>query len=244
MHRAVLVFRGPNLKAGITDTDPQHTGVAPLPVTAHDPSAQPTADMVNRFIAEAAKVLAGHAPANYVLLRGFATYPHLPQLSELYKLRAAAIATYPMYRGLGRLVGMDVLTTGESFADEVKTIAENWDRYDYFFMHYKYTDTTGEDGSFDAKVQAIEEVDRSLPDLLALQPDVISVTGDHSTPSRLRQHSWHPVPFMLRGAHEIPDNVEEFSEKACQKGTLGRFPAQQAMLMMMANALKLEKFGA
>ena len=164
-HRAVLVFRGPNLVAHITDTDPQHTGIVPPAVSAHDPSAQPTADMVNRFVAEAAKNLAGHHPANCVLLRGFATYPHLPQFADLYKLHPAAVATYPMYRGLGRLVGMDVLPTGETFADEVKTIAENWDRYDFFFLHYKYTDTTGEDGTFDAKVRAIEEVDRSLPDL-------------------------------------------------------------------------------
>jgi 2,3-bisphosphoglycerate-independent phosphoglycerate mutase len=244
MHRAVLVFRGPNLFAQITDTDPQHTGVPPHPVTAHEPSAQPTADLINRFVAEAAKILAGHHPANCVLLRGFATYPHLPQFRDLYKLDSATIATYPMYRGLGRLVGMDVLTTGETFAEEVKTIAENWDRYDYFFLHYKYTDTTGEDGDFDAKVRAIEEVDRSLPDLLALKPDVICITGDHSTPSLLRQHSWNPVPFLLRGAFEIADDVDQFTEKACQKGTLGRFPAQQAMLMLMGSALKLEKFGA
>jgi 2,3-bisphosphoglycerate-independent phosphoglycerate mutase len=244
MHRAVVVFRGPGLSARLGDTDPQHTGVAPLKVTAPDPSAQATADLINRFIEEAAQILKEHRPANYVLLRGFATYPDLPTLDRLYKLTPAAIATYPIYRGLGRLVGMDVLTTGETFADEVRTVTENWDRYDYFFIHYKYTDTTGEDGDFGAKIRAVEEVDRSLPDLLALKPDAIAVTGDHSTPGRLRQHSWHPVPFMLRGAYEIADDVDRFSEKACQKGTLGRFPAQQVMLMLMGNALKLEKFGA
>jgi 2,3-bisphosphoglycerate-independent phosphoglycerate mutase len=244
MHRAVLVFRGPNLRADVGDTDPQHTGVLPHRAIAHDPLAQATADIVNRFVDDAGKILADHKPANFVLLRGFATYPQLPEFAELYKLRSAVVATYPMYRGLGRLVGMDVLTTGESFADEVRTIAEQWDRYDFFFLHYKYTDTTGEDGNFEAKVAAIEEVDRSLPNLLSLKPDVLCVTGDHSTPSLLRQHSWNPVPFLLHAAYEIADDVEEFTEKACQKGTLGRFPAQQAMLLMMGNALKLEKFGA
>jgi 2,3-bisphosphoglycerate-independent phosphoglycerate mutase len=244
MHRAVVIFRGPNLSAKLSDTDPQRTGVPPLPVEPLDPEAQHSADVVNRFIAEAAKILKDHPPANYILLRGFAKYPHLPQFGDLYKLRAAAIATYPMYRGLGRLVGMDVLPTGEKFADEVAAARQHWANYDFFFIHYKYTDTTGEDGDFMAKVAAIEEVDQALPDLLALSPDVIAVTGDHSTPSLLRAHGWQPVPFMLRSRYEIPDAVEQFTERACQRGTLGRFPAQQVMLMLMANALKLEKYGA
>jgi 2,3-bisphosphoglycerate-independent phosphoglycerate mutase len=244
MHRGLVVFRGPNLSAQLSDTDPQRTGVPPLPATAHDPAAHHAADVVNRFVGQAAEILKDHAPANYILLRGFATHPSLPQIRDVYKLRAAAIATYPMYRGLGRLVGMDVLATGETFADEVATVRANWASYDYIFLHYKYTDTTGEDGAFDRKVQVIEEVDRSLPDLLALRPDVIAVTGDHSTPSLLQTHSWNPVPFMLRSPYEIPDSVEQFTERACQRGTLGRFPAQQIMLMLMANALKLEKFGA
>jgi 2,3-bisphosphoglycerate-independent phosphoglycerate mutase len=244
MHRAVAVFRGDNLQAHLTDTDPQHTGVPPHPVAATEPSAQHAADVVNQFVREAARVLRGHHPANYALLRGFATYPHLPQFSDLYKLKAAAVATYPMYRGLGRLVGMDVLETGETFADEVETVRENWADYDFFFLHFKYTDTTGEDGNFDAKVQVIQEVDRSIPDLLSLNPDAIAVTGDHSTPSLLRAHSWNPVPFMLRSQYEVPDDVEQFTEHACQRGTLGRFQAIHVMPMLMANALKLEKFGA
>lgn len=244
MHRAVVIFRGPDLSAQVSDTDPQRTGVPPLPVEPLDPSAQHTADVVNRFIAEAARVLKHHYPANYILLRGFAKYPHLPQFPDLYKLHGAAIATYPMYRGLARLVGMDVLPTGETFADEVALARENWANYDFLFIHYKYTDTTGEDGDFMAKVAAIEEVDRSLPDLLALSPDVIAVGGDHSTPSLLRAHGWQPVPFMLRSRYEVPDSVEQFTERACQQGTLGRFPAQQIMLMLMGNALKLEKYGA
>ena len=244
MHRALVVFRGPGLSGKLTDTDPQRTGVPPLPVEALEPTAQHTADVVNRFIAEATEVLKPHHPANSILLRGFATLPHLPGFPDVYKLHAAAIATYPMYRGLAKLVGMNVLPTGETFADEVKTVRENWANYDFFFLHYKYTDTTGEDGDFMAKVNAIEEVDRSLPDLLSLHPDVVAVTGDHSTPSLLRAHGWQPVPFMLRSRYLVPDDVEQFTERACQRGTLGRFQARQVMLMLMGNALKLEKYGA
>ncbi|HVB96786.1 MAG TPA: 2,3-bisphosphoglycerate-independent phosphoglycerate mutase [Chloroflexota bacterium] len=244
MHRVVLIFRGPDLSAALSDTDPQQVGVPPLPCTALEPSAQHTADVVNQFIAAARQTLKEHHPANALLLRGFAKYPHLPQFGDVYKLRACATATYPMYRGLGRLVGMDVLKTGETFADEIATVRQNWADYDFFFIHYKYTDTTGEDGDFPAKVRAIEEVDRSLPDLLALGPDVIAVTGDHSTPSILRAHSWNPVPYMLRSRYEVSDSVEQFTERACQRGTLGRFPAMQSMLMLMGNALKLEKYGA
>jgi 2,3-bisphosphoglycerate-independent phosphoglycerate mutase len=243
-HRAVVVFRGPNLKAHLTDTDPQQTGVPPLPVTATDSSAQHASKVVGRFIRDADQILRDHHPANAILLRGFATYPHLPRFAELYKLEAAAVATYPMYRGLARLVGMDVLETGETIADEIGTIRANWDKYDFFFLHFKYSDTTGEDGNFDAKVKVIEEVDRALPGLLALGPDAIAVTGDHSTPSLLRAHSWNPVPFLLRSRYEIPDEVEEFNERACQRGTLGRFQAVHTMPMLMANALKLEKYGA
>ncbi|HLG50466.1 MAG TPA: 2,3-bisphosphoglycerate-independent phosphoglycerate mutase [Chloroflexota bacterium] len=244
MHRAVVIFRGPNLSPHLSDTDPQRTGVPPLPARALEPAAEHTAEVVNRFIAEAARILKPHRPANYILLRGFSTYPHLPQFGDIYKLRAAAVATYPMYRGLARLVGMEVLPTGETFADEVETVRRHWAQYDFFFVHFKYTDTTGEDGDFTAKVLAIEEVDRALPDLLALGPDVIAVTGDHSTPSLLRAHGWQPVPFMLRSRYEVPDDVQEFTERACQRGTLGRFPARDVMLLLMANALKLEKYGA
>jgi 2,3-bisphosphoglycerate-independent phosphoglycerate mutase len=243
-HRAVAVFRGPGLSAKLSDTDPQRTGVPPLPVTAEAPEAQHAAEVANEFVAQAARALREHAPTNYVLLRGFATYPHLPQLPDVYKLKPAAVATYPMYRGLARVVGMEVLPTGETLADEIATVRQNWQKYDYFYIHFKYTDTTGEDGNFADKVGVIEEVDRVLPDLLALNPDVIAITGDHSTPSLLQSHSWNPVPFLLRSRYEIPDEVEQFTERACQRGTLGRFPAQQVMLMLMGNALKLEKFGA
>ena len=243
-HRAMAVFRGEGLSDKLTDTDPQATGVPPLPTTPIAPEADRTAYIVNEFIRQAAQILRDKHPANYVLLRGFAKHPDLPTMPEIYKLKPAAIAAYPMYRGLGRLVGMEVLPTGSTFAEEVATLKQHWADHDFFFLHYKPTDTNGEDGNFAGKVAAIQEVDRLLPDILALKPDVIAVTGDHSTPALLKAHSWHPVPFALRSAYVIPDQVDRYSERACGRGTLGVFPSQAAMRLMMANALKLQKYGA
>ncbi len=243
-HRAVVIFRAPGLDDHLSDTDPQATGVPPHHVRATSPAASKTAEIANAWIAEAVGILKDSHPANYVLLRGFAKHPDLPTIPETYKLNPAAIAAYPMYRGLGQLAGMTVLPTGSTFADEVRTMREHWAEHDFFFIHYKHTDSTGEDGNFAAKVAAVEEVDRALPGILALKPDVIAVTGDHSTPSRLRAHSWHAVPFMLRSEWVVKDGVDHFSERACARGSLGRFPAQEVMLHLMSHALKLQKYGA
>lgn len=243
-HRAVAIFRGEGLSDKLGDTDPQATGVPPLATTALAPEAERTARIVDEFVKQAAQVLRDKHPANYVLLRGFAKHPNLPTMPDIYKLKPAAIAAYPMYRGLGRLVGMKVLPTGTTLADEIATLRVHWANHDFFFVHYKPTDTSGEDGDFGGKVAAIQEADRLLPDILALNPDVIAVTGDHSTPAILKVHSWHPVPFALRSAYVVPDEVDRFSERACGRGVLGRFPSQEAMLLLMANALKLQKYGA
>ena len=243
-HRAMVVFRGEGLSDKLTDTDPQATGVPALPATPITAEADRTAYIVNELIRQAAQVLRDKHPANYILLRGFAKHPDLPTMPEIYRLKPAAIAAYPMYRGLGRLVGMEVLPTGSTLAEEVATLKQHWANHDFFFLHYKPTDTNGEDGNFAGKVAAIQEVDRLLPDILALKPDVIAVTGDHSTPALLKAHSWHPVPFALRSAYVIPDQVDRYSERACGRGTLGVFPSQAAMRLMMANALKLQKYGA
>ena len=246
-YRFALVMRGEGLNADVADTDPQATGVAPLPARAQSPAAERTAELANLWIAEAAKRLKGQEPANMVTLRGFATDPNLPKYSEVYKLNAACVAVYPMYKGVSRLVGMDVQQTGahDSIADEFNQVASIWDKYDFVFCHVKYTDSRGEDGNFDAKVQIIEEVDRNLPILLGMNPDVVIITGDHSTPATYRAHSWHPVPTLLwaPGTH-MTDYAESYGERACMQGALGQFYAKDLMPMALAHAKRLAKHGA
>jgi 2,3-bisphosphoglycerate-independent phosphoglycerate mutase len=243
-HRFVLVLRGPGLSGRLSETDPQALGRPPLPVHALASEAEATAAIVNRFVAEAGALLADAAPANGVLLRGFDQRPALPRFPEVCGLRAAAIAAYPMYRGLARLVGMDVLKTGGTFADEVGTLRDHWDAYDFLFLHYKDTDKAGEDGDFGGKVAALERLDAALPAIEALQPDVLVVTGDHATPAVLSAHSWHPVPVILAGRYAQPDAVERFSERACGAGSLGVLPADDLMPLVLAHALRLTKYGA
>jgi 2,3-bisphosphoglycerate-independent phosphoglycerate mutase len=243
-HRFVLILRGEALSPELADSDPQQLGLAPKKIEALSPQAQKTARIVNEFVSQARSLLQGKAPANMVLLRGFSRRPDIPTIPEIYKLKPAAIATYPMYRGLARLVGMQVLPGGESITEQLNSLRHHYADYDFFFVHFKSTDTRGEDGDFRAKVQAIEELDKALPGLLSLDPDVLIITGDHSTPATLAMHSWHPVPFMLKSKWCRPDNVTEFSERACLAGGMGRFPATEIMPLAMANALKLDKFGA
>ena len=243
-HRFIVVFRGEGLASDISDSDPQQTGVAPRVITALHPQASRTASIASQFIAQAKAILAGHHPANMVLLRGFSQRPQFPKMGEIYKLKPAAIASYPMYLGLAKLVGMEVLETGTSIEDEFVTLKRNYANYDFFFLHIKGTDSAGEDGDFDRKVRIIEQVDNALSKLMSLEPDVLVVTGDHSTPALLKGHSWHPVPILLYSKWCRPDRVSQFSELACASGGLGRFPATQVMLLAMANALKLTKFGA
>ena len=243
-HRFVLILRGTALSPELGDSDPQQIGQAPKKIEALSPQAQKTAEIANEFVSQASSLLQGKTPANMVLLRGFSRRPHIPSMSEIYKLKPAAIAIYPMYRGLARLVGMKVLPGGESITDQLNNLHRYYTKYDFFFIHFKSTDARGEDGDFPAKVRAIEELDKALPGLLSLDPDVLIVTGDHSTPATLAMHSWHPVPFMLKSKWCRPDDVTEFSERACLAGGMGRFPATEIMPLGMANALKLAKFGA
>ena len=243
-HRFVLVLRGAGLSGRLSETDPQVVGAPPLPVRALEPAAEPTAALANAFVDEARRRLADAAPANMVLLRGFDELPALPRFPEVYGLRAAAIAAYPMYRGLARLVGMDVLKTGGSFADEVTTLREQWEAYDFFFVHYKDTDKAGEDGDFDGKVAALERFDAHVPDVRALGPDVLVVSGDHASPSVLAGHGWQPVPVLVWSRYCGADPVTRFTERACAAGTLGIMPAHHLMPIVMANALRLAKFGA
>jgi len=243
-HRFIVVFRGDSLIADISDSDPQQTGVAPMAITAQSPGANRMARIANQFITQASITLAEHYPANMVLLRGFSKQPQFPTMGEIYQLKPAVIASYATYRGVAKSVGMKILETGATIEDELATLKRNYADYDFFFIHIKGTDLAGEDGDFDEKVRVIEQVDKALPSLMRLEPDVIVVTGDHSTPALLKEHSWHPVPVLLYSKWCRPDKVNRFSESACILGGLGRFPATQIMPLAMANALKLNKFGA
>ncbi len=243
-HRFVLVLRGTGLSGRLSETDPQAVGVAPLTARALAPEAERTAAIVNRWVEAAGPLLKDAGPANMLLLRGFDQQPHLPRFPDVFRLRAAAIAAYPMYRGLARLVGMEVLKTGSSFADEIATLRQHWETYDFFFLHYKDTDKAGEDGDFAAKVRALEAFDALLPQVLALKPDVLAVSGDHATPAILKAHGWQPVPTLIWSAYSGADPVSRFTERDCAGGTLGLLPAQDLMPLLMANALRFAKYGA
>ncbi|MFM7541183.1 MAG: 2,3-bisphosphoglycerate-independent phosphoglycerate mutase [Planctomycetota bacterium] len=243
-HRFVLVIRGDGLGDAVNDTDPQAVGVKPLAAKGADAASGRTAAVVNEWLDKASKALAAHAPTNMATLRGFARYPNIATMKDAYGLKAAALAVYPMYRGLARLVGMDILDAGGSLETQVAQMEKEWKSYDFFFLHYKYTDSTGEDGNFAAKVQRIEQFDTIIPRVRALNPDVLIVTGDHSTPSKLKSHSWHPVPTILWSPSCRPDPVTEFGESYCLAGGLGQVQAKYLMTLALAHAGRLGKFGA
>jgi len=243
-HRFLVVIRHKSMDEKITETDPQKVGMAPLKAVAEEKSAEFTANVVNSVVDMAKKALADHHPANMILLRGFSKLPDIPHFSDTFKLNAAALATYPMYRGLAKLVGMNVLKPPEDINAAVKMLAESFSSYDFFFIHFKETDSSGEDGNFEKKVKAIEKVDAVMPHIMDLNPDVVIVTADHSTPAVLKAHSWHPVPVMLYSKYCRTDSVKQFTESACVSGGLGRFHSVDIMVLAMANALKLMKYGA
>jgi 2,3-bisphosphoglycerate-independent phosphoglycerate mutase len=243
-HRLLVVLRGPGLDPALTDTDPQHEGVPPLDSQPLEPDAKHTAELVTDVVAQAQRVLAGESKANGVLLRGFDTQRELPGFAERYGLRAAAVAIYPMYRGIARLLGMDVLGQPASLADELRILRDAWRDYDYFFLHHKGTDSAGEDGDRPRKVAAVEKLDAAVPDLRALGPDVIVVSGDHSTPTQMAAHSWHPVPALLWSERCGRDDVDRFGERWCREGGLGLRPTKNLMALMLANAGRLQKYGA
>jgi 2,3-bisphosphoglycerate-independent phosphoglycerate mutase len=244
-YRLLLVLRARGLSGEVSDTDPQDVGRFPAEAEPLSAGAEKTAELVRGFLEQARHVLVDHLPANGVLLRGFSQRPSWPRLSEVYGVRTAAIAAYPMYRGVAQLLGMHVLSTGSTFKEEVATLQEQWDDYDFFFLHAKHADSAGEDGDFEGKVAVIEEVDALVPKVLELEPDVVVVTGDHSTPAALRSHSWHPVPVLLWSRLCRADAVSVFGERACLAGGLGtRLPATDLMGFVLANAGRLRKFGA
>jgi len=243
-HRAILVLRGEGLRGEIEDTDPEREGVPPLDPKAAVPEAERTASFVRKIVAQTGKILSAEPKANMVLLRGFAKHTKFPSMTERYGLHPLAIATYPMYRGISRLVGMTVLSEVDNLQAEFQALTDHFPEYDFFYLHVKQTDSRGEDGNFDAKVAVIEEVDRYLPRVLALKPDVLVVTGDHSTPAKMAGHSWHPLPLILHSKYCLIDAVKKFDEVSCLGGALGRMRSVDLMPLALANARRLTKFGA
>lgn len=243
-HRFVLLLEGRDLSPEVSDTDPQTLGVPPLEPQARAPEADSTVQRLRQVIGLMNGALADEPQANRVLLRGFSRLPRLPKMGELYRMRLGAFAGYPLYRGVAAACGMEVVPCGKSVSEIVAAVAENWERFDFFFLHVKQTDMAGEDGDLEAKVRVLEEVDRTLPRLLALKPDVVAVTADHATPAPLASHSWHPVPLLVHSDRCFRDDCREFNEETAARGHLGTVPAYRLMALLLANAGRLAKFGA
>ena len=246
-HRFVVIFRGKGLEGPLTDTDPNREGLpvsTAKPVNAKSAKQKKTAKLIADFYKAALPVLAKEKPANGFLMRGIAHQPAIPTFEQRYGLRPAAIAVYPMYKGLAQLVGMKKIEGPQTIAEQFERYAAEFDNYDFFFIHFKYTDKYGEDGNFAAKVKAIEEFDAALPILLQKRPDVLAITGDHSTPCSMKGHSWHPQPVLLHSACSGSDKLDRFTETGANAGSLGLFEAKFLMRLMQANAKMFDKFGA
>ncbi len=243
-HRFVARFRTAGLADHLTDADPQKDHKPPVPAQPRHPDSAKAAAVINAFIDDVVRILAREPVANTALLRGFSVQPSIPSMADLYKLRPAAIANYPMYKGLAKLLGMKAYNVGPETSELFAALEAHYAEHDFFYVHYKKTDAAGEDGAFEAKVRAIEEVDALLPRLEALKPDVLVVTADHSTPALMKGHSFHPNPFLLIAPTALPDETGVFTERECAKGLLGRFRSIFAIPLMLAHAGKLKKFGA
>jgi len=244
-HRCAIVFRGENLSSELTENDPQKEGLSLKEIKGINEKANFTAEVMNKFLEKAESVLKKQkSKANTILLRGFSKLPQISTFQQKYKLNPVCIATYPMYKGLAKLVGMDVVETGTTIEEEIETLKNVYNNYDFFYLHIKKTDSMGEDGNFQGKVKILEEIDEKIVQIRNLKFEVIVITGDHSTPSLLKSHSWHPVPFVLISPNTFPDSVDKFTERECGKGILGRFHSTEAIYLMLACSLKLEKFGA
>ncbi len=244
-YRFAVVFHDPELKDNIEDADPQHTGVPPRPAKARDKESERAAEIINRFIDKVTEILEGQMPANTCLVRGAANTPDIVPFEDRFGMKPQGIAVYPMYKGLARLVGMDTPPGLETYEQEIERLKETWADYDFHFLHFKYTDSAGEDGDFDRKVAMIEEFDSGLPEILKIEPDVLVITGDHSTPSSLKSHSWHPVPILINGRFAFQDDAGRFTEReAANHGILGHIPGMAIMMYILANCERLRKFGA
>ena len=248
-HRVAIVLRFPEpLPPGsdkVNDTDPQEVGVPPKEAKGENPNAQRVAEILNKLSQRVAEIIKNEPKANYLLLRGVAQKPDIEPFEEKFSLKAAAIAVYPMYKGLAKLVGMkEENPQGETIADEIETLKKVWEKYDFFFLHVKKTDSYGEDGNTEGKIKVLQEFDRELPKILELKPDVLIITGDHSTPCTVKGHSWHPVPLLLHSRYVLGQTSLAFTERECLKGELGIIPAHKIMQLALANAMRLKKYGA
>ncbi|HTV63282.1 MAG TPA: 2,3-bisphosphoglycerate-independent phosphoglycerate mutase [Verrucomicrobiae bacterium] len=245
-HRFVIVFRGRGLEGPLTDADPNREGFAiPIvhPRDEKNAGQKKMAALIADFYKAALPVLGGEKPANGFLMRGIAHQPHIPLFEDRYKLKPACLAVYPMYKGLAQLVGMKKIEA-QTIQQQFELYLNEYDNFDFFFIHYKYTDKSGEDGDFDAKMKAIEYFDAALPIFLRKKPDVLAITGDHSTPVAAKGHSWHPQPVMLHSALSGSDKLERFTETGANLGSLGIFKSKYLIRLMQANARMFDKFGA
>jgi 2,3-bisphosphoglycerate-independent phosphoglycerate mutase len=242
-HRFAIMFRGEGLGAELTDSDPLHEGKKPIEISALSPRSSKSAKIINLFLNLAKNVVYEEPKANYILLRGFAKYPNIESMANRYKIKPACVATYPMYKGIAKLVGMEILPTGDTWEDEVETVQEHKTDFDFFYLHFKEVDKMGEDGNFEGKVKLLEDLDKRIPEIIDLDFDVLCITGDHSTPAVLKSHSWHPNPLLIYSMASRASGIKEFGETACAKGGLGIIPATSIMPLLLAHALKLKKFG-
>ena len=246
-YRAAVIFRGEGLSDGVTDSDPQVTGLPPVPLQAAGAGDQRMVEVANLFLGQVGEILQSQSPANMVLIRGFGRYPELPSMQQVYGLNPVGIAGYPMYRGIASVVGMDTPETDWDVDVELDLLQQRWRAdasEDFYYVHVKKTDSAGEDGDFDKKVHLLEEVDARIPRILELEPDVLIVTGDHSTPAVMGSHSWHPVPTVIASERSIPLPGAQLTERSCTAGTLGQIPSSSLMALALAHAGRLAKFGA
>ncbi len=242
-HRFVLLLKGNGLENNITGTDPEIEGKVTLKSIANDSRSALTAECINYFNEQIKTILADRYTANMALLRGFSKIPDYPNISNKYKMKCAAIAAYPMYKGLAKLIGMSILDSGTSFESEIETLKTNYDKFDFFFLHYKPADAAGEDGDFKQKVKSLEYLNGVLNQVLSLKPDTFILAGDHSTPSVMASHSWHPVPFLINSKLTYGSRIQEFTENQCRNGSIGNINATQLMLLALAHSDRLNKFG-
>jgi 2,3-bisphosphoglycerate-independent phosphoglycerate mutase len=246
-HRFVVIFRGKGLEGPLTDADPNREGFAIPTVKPRDPKnagQKKVAKLIADFYKLALPIIANEKPANGFLMRGIAHQPEIPLFNDRYQLKPACLAIYPMYKGLAQLVGMIKIEGPQNISEQFQRYLAEYDNYDFFFIHFKYTDKYGEDGNFAAKKKAIEEFDAALPILLQKKPDVLAITGDHSTPAPLKGHSWHPQPVMINSAASGSDKLQRFTETGANSGSLGIFPAKFLLRLMQANARMFDKYGA